>query len=119
MLIRFDAGAILLLDEAGGLRLSWENPFDFHAEIWLLVAIFENIYRLDEQLNKFCAIIFKIRISSSDTRNFVYSIFVTTNTICFHCFYIVYSTTFTGLLFSSFISLYSINTLLSKKICHD
>ena len=51
---------------------------------------------------------------SSDTRIFVYSIFRTTDTIHFHCFYIVYSTSFSRFLISSFISLYSPNSLFTK-----
>ena len=55
--------------------------------------------------------------SSSDTWIFIRSIFLATDTIRFHCFYIVYSTTFrifstlSGILIPSFISLCSINSL--------
>ena len=50
----------------------------------------------------------------SDTWIFVRSIFFTTDAIYFHCFYITYSTEFSGFFFSSFISLYSLNTLLTE-----
>ena len=51
-----------------------------------------------------------IYFNSCDTQIFLRSIFLTTNTIGFHCFYMVY---FTGFLefFISFISLYSSSTV--------
>ena len=39
MLLWFNAGARLLLDAAGGLLLSSDNPFHFHAVTLLLLAI--------------------------------------------------------------------------------
>ena len=53
VLIWFNTETIVLLDAAGGLVLSSDNPFDFHAEIWSLLAIFWNIYRLIETVNNF------------------------------------------------------------------
>ena len=52
-----------------------------------------------------------ILFSFFDTWIFVRSIFLTTDTIGFHCFYIIYSTEVSGFFISSFISLYSLNTL--------
>ena len=40
MLIKINTGARLLLDFAGSLILFSDNPFDFNAEIWSLLAIF-------------------------------------------------------------------------------
>lgn len=40
LLIRFIAGERLLLDVKRGLRLLSDKPFDFHAEIRLLLPIF-------------------------------------------------------------------------------
>ena len=51
----------------------------------------------------------------SDTTIFVRNIFLTTDTIGFHRFYIVYFTTFLGFLVFSLISLYSDSTLFNKK----
>ena len=52
--------------------------------------------------------------SSSDTRIFVCSIFCKSDTIGFRCFYIIYSTTFLGLLITSFILLHSLNMLFAE-----
>ena len=52
--------------------------------------------------------------SSSNSRTFVCSIFLTNDTILFHRFYTVCSTTFSGFLIFSFISLYYRSTLFSE-----
>ena len=52
--------------------------------------------------------------SSSDTRVFARSIFLTTDAISFCCFYVINSTPFSGFLISSLISLYSVNTLFTE-----
>ena len=51
MLIWFNAGTRLLLNAPGGLILWSDSLLDFDAKIWLLLAIFLNIYRLAETLN--------------------------------------------------------------------
>ena len=50
---------------------------------------------------------------------FVCSIISASDATHFHCFYIIYSRKFLGFLISSFISLYSLSTLFTKKIHHD
>ena len=55
-----------------------------------------------------------ILFSSFDTRIFVRNVFLTTNAIHFHCFYIAYSTAFLGFLISFFISSYSLSTLFTE-----
>ena len=50
----FNTEARLLLDAAGGLILSSDNPLEFHPEIWSLLPTFlKNIYRLAKALNNF------------------------------------------------------------------
>ena len=55
-------------------------------------------------------------LSSSNTRIFVWSIFFTNDVICFHCFYIGYSTAFSWFFISSLISLYSLKGELRPKL---
>ena len=52
--------------------------------------------------------------TSSDIRIFIRSYFVTTETIGFHCFYILPFSVFLGILTSSFIPLYYFNILFTE-----
>ena len=52
--------------------------------------------------------------SSSDAIIFALSIVLTTETIRFNCFYIVYCIAFLGFLISFFVSLYSLSTLFTE-----
>ena len=52
--------------------------------------------------------------SSTNTRSFVPSIFLTTGTISSHCFYIVYFAAFSGFLICFFISLYYFKILFNE-----
>ena len=47
MLIWFIAGERLLLDAAGMLMISSDNPLDFHCEIWLLLPILLKYLKTD------------------------------------------------------------------------
>ena len=53
---------------------------------------------------------------SSNTRRFACIIFLKTDTICFHCYYMVYSTAFLGFFISYFIWFYSFNIKLFTEI---
>ena len=57
---------------------------------------------------------YSILISFSTTWIFVCSIFLTTDTIGFHHFYILHSTEVSGYFITSFISFYSLNTLFTE-----
>ena len=59
-------------------------------------------------INDFCLVFLTLEF-------FVRSIFLTTDTIRFRCSYIAYFKAFSGVLISSFISLYSLNTLFTEK----
>ena len=55
-----------------------------------------------------------ILFSSSDALIFAHSIVLATETVRFHCFYIIYSIAFLGFLISFFVSLYSLSTLFTE-----
>ena len=64
----FDADFMLLLGAQGGLILSSDNPFDFHAEIRLLLAIMETLNNLAETLNNFAFHYFQKTFTAETTR---------------------------------------------------
>ena len=77
---------------------------------WFLMNLYFfllQIAQFDTSINLFCLVFL--------TLEFLLAVFcLTTDTIRFHCFYIVYFTAFSGFLISFFISLYFLNTLFTE-----